>query len=108
MTPDIAITRFVPMEDQYAWTFGGCPPIMRIQPGDVLDLYTEDAFGGRIRSTEDLPSKTIAYPFINPQTGPFRVEGAEPGHTLPIRLVDVRPARDWAVATTVPLFGALT
>src|SRR3954463_5048431 len=108
MTADIAITRFVPTEDQYAWTFGGCPPIMRIQPGDVLDLFTEDAFGGRIRSVTDLPSRTITYPFINPQTGPFYVEGAEPGDTLAIHLIDVRPARDWAVSTTVPLFGALT
>ncbi len=56
----------------------------------------------------DLPSQTITYPFINPQTGPFYVEGAEPGDTLAIHLIDVQPARDWAVSTTVPLFGALT
>jgi acetamidase/formamidase len=108
MGSPLAITRFVPTEGQFAWTFGGCEPIMRISPGDILDLYTEDAFGGRIRSTEDLPSRTIAYPFINPQTGPFHVEGAEPGDTLAIHLIDVRPARDWAVSTTVPLFGSLT
>ena len=108
MSSDLAITRFVPTEDQYAWTFGGCPPVMRIRPGDVLDLFTEDAFGGRIRSVTDLPSRTITYPFINPQTGPFYVDGAEPGDTLAIHLIDVRPARDWAVSTTVPLFGALT
>ena len=108
MSSPVAITRFVPTEDQFAWTFGGCEPVMRIRPGDVLDLYTEDAFGGRIRSTADLPSRTIAYPYINPQTGPFFVEGAEPGDTLAIHLIDVQPARDWAVSTTVPLFGALT
>jgi acetamidase/formamidase len=103
-----AITRFVPTADQFAWTFGGCEPLMRIRPGDVLDLFTEDAFGGSIRSTTDLPSRTITYPFINPQTGPFYVEGAEPGDTLAIHLIEVRPARDWAVSTTVPLFGSLT
>src|SRR4051794_10421899 len=108
MSSDLAITRFVPTENQYAWTFGGCAPVMRIRPGDVLDLFTEDAFGGRIRSVTDLPSRTITYPFINPQTGPFYVEGAEPGDTLAIHLIDVEPARDWAVSTTVPLFGALT
>ncbi len=70
MSSPLAITRFVPTEDQFAWTFGGCEPIMRIRPGDVLDLFTEDAFGGRIRSTEDVPSQTITYPYINPQTGP--------------------------------------
>ena len=108
MTMQPATTRFVPTPDQYAWTFGGCEPVMRVQPGEVLDLYTEDAFGGRIRTSEDLPSRSIVYPFINPQTGPFYVEGAAPGDTLAIHLIDVQPARDWAVSTTVPLFGALT
>lgn len=108
MSQERSITRFVPTEAQYAWTFGGYDPVMRIRPGDVLDLYTEDCFGGLIRSTSDLPSRSITYPFINPQTGPFFVEGAEPGDTLAIHLIDVQPAREWAVSTTVPLFGALT
>jgi acetamidase/formamidase len=81
---------------------------MRVQPGEILDLYTEDAFAGHIRSSEDLPSRSIVYPFINPQTGPFYVEGAAPGDTVAIHLIDVQPARDWAVSTTVPLFGSLT
>jgi acetamidase/formamidase len=108
MTTQPATTRFVPTPDQYAWTFGGCEPVMRVQPGEILDLYTEDAFAGKIRTSEDLPSRSIVYPFINPQTGPFYVEGAAPGDTLAIHLIDVQPARDWAVSTTVPLFGALT
>jgi acetamidase/formamidase len=108
MSPQPASRRFVPSEDEYAWTFGGYPPVLRLRPGELLDLFTEDAFGGRIRSAADLPSRSIVYPFINPQTGPFYVEGAEIGDTLAIHLVDVQPARDWAVSTTVPLFGALT
>jgi len=108
MSAQLATTRFVPTPDQFAWTFGGREAVMRIRPGDVIQAFTEDAFAGRIRSTDDLPSRTIAYPFINPQTGPFHVEGAQPGDTLAIHLIDVQPARDWAVSTTVPLFGALT
>jgi acetamidase/formamidase len=100
--------RFVPTPEQYAWTFGGCDPVMSVRPGDILDLFTEDAFAGRIRSAADVPSRSIEYPFINPQTGPFFVEGAEVGDTLAVHLIDVQPARDWAVSTTVPLFGALT
>jgi acetamidase/formamidase len=108
VSTDIATARFVPTAEQYAWTFGGYEPVMRIQAGQVLEVFTEDAFGGRIRSSDDLPSRSIEYPFVNPQTGPFYVEGAEPGDTLAIHLIDVQPARDWAVSTTVPLFGALT
>jgi acetamidase/formamidase len=108
MSTETVVTRFVPSPEEYAWTFGGCDAVMSVRPGDVLDLFTEDAFGGRIRSSQDLPSQTIVYPLINPQTGPFYVEGAEPGDTLAVHLINVEPARDWAVSTTVPLFGALT
>ena len=45
---------------------------------------------------------------VNPQTGPFFVEGAEPGDTLALHLVDLTPARDWGASTTIPFFGALT
>ena len=108
MSAQTAVTRFVPTAEQYAWTFGGYEPVMQVRPGDVLDLFTEDAFGGRIRSSQDIASKSIVYPFINPQTGPFYVQGAAPGDTLAIHLIDVQPARDWGVSTTVPLFGSLT
>jgi acetamidase/formamidase len=106
--PDLVVRRFHPTPDEYAWTFGGVDPIHTVRPGEILELYTEDCFAGRIRGIDDLPATSIEFPFINPQTGPFFVEGAEPGDTLAIHLVDVAPARDWAVSTSVSLFGALT
>ena len=104
----IQITRFVPTPEQYAWTFGGYAPVRRIRPGEVLDLYAEDCFAGKIRGPDDLPSRSIEYPYINPQTGPFYVEGAEVGDTLAVHLIDVRPARDWGVSTLTPFFGSLS
>ena len=77
-------------------------------PGAVLELWTEDCFAGRVRSRSDLVSAVCEFPFLNPQTGPFYVEGAEPGDTLAIHFVSIEPSRDWAASTTVPLFGALT
>ncbi|MFI6018687.1 acetamidase/formamidase family protein [Streptomyces sp. NPDC051287] len=97
-----------PEPGAYAWTFGGAPPVARIAPGTVLDLYTEDCFAGRVRSEKDLVSEVCEFPFLNPQTGPFHVEGAEPGDTVAVHFVSIEPARDWAASTTVPLFGALT
>lgn len=101
------IKRFVPTPEELVYTFGGAPPIMTIAPGELLDLFTEDALGGKVRHVEDEPSKLAHYPYINPQTGPFFVAGAEPGDTLAIHLLDIRPARDWGVSTISPLFGAL-
>nr|WSX78496.1 acetamidase/formamidase family protein [Streptomyces sp. NBC_00899] len=97
-----------PQPGEYAWTFGGAPPVARIAPGTVLDLYTEDCFAGRVRSETDLVSEVCEFPFLNPQTGPFHVVGAEPGDTVAVHFVSIEPARDWAASTTVPLFGALT
>ena len=61
---------------------------------------------GLVQTVEDLPSQKIAA--FNPQTGPFHVEGAEPGDTLALHFVSIEPSRDWAMSTTFPLFGALT
>jgi acetamidase/formamidase len=79
---------------------------MKVKPGDVLELWTDDCFAGLIETVDDLPSKKITA--FNPQTGPFYVEGAEPGDTLALHFVSIEPARDWAVSTTFPLFGSLT
>lgn len=105
-TPHILTVR--PEPGEFAWTFGGVSPVARIAPGTVLDLYTEDCFGGRVRSEKDLVSEVCEFPFLNPQTGPFHIEGAEPDDTVAVHFVSIEPARNWAASTTVPLFGALT
>ena len=105
---DPQVLAFRPSAEQYAWTFGGVPPVARIKPGTILELFTEDCFAGRVRGKDDLVSQVCEFPYLNPQTGPFYVEGAEPGDTIAVHFVSVEPARDWAASTTVPLFGALT
>jgi acetamidase/formamidase len=105
---DLTVETFRPEPAQFAWTFGGVDPVRRVAPGTFLELWTEDAFGGHVRGPDDVVSKVIEFPFINPQTGPFYVEGAEPGDTLAIHFVSIEPSRDWAASCTVPLFGALT
>ena len=105
---DLEVIQFRPESDQYAWTFGGAAPVMRIRPPVVLEVFTEDCFAGRVRSEADLVSRVCEFPFLNPQTGPFYIEGAEPGDTVAVHFVSIEPARSWAASTTVPLFGALT
>src|ERR1700749_2876048 len=80
---------------------------MRLRTPCALELYTEDCFAGRVRSADDLVSR-LNITGLNPQTGPFWIEGAEPGDTVAVHFVSMTPARDWAASTTVPLFGALT
>jgi len=100
--------RFVPSVDQLNYTFGGAEPVMRIRPGTALTLWTEDAYGGRITSADDVASVALDTEDLNPQTGPFWIEGAEPGDTLAIHLADLTPARSWGASTLIPFFGGLT
>jgi acetamidase/formamidase len=102
------VLTFRPEPSQYAWTFGGAAPVARVRPPVLLEVFTEDCFAGRVRSETDLVSEVCEFPYLNPQTGPFYIEGAEPGDTLAVHFVSIEPARDWGASTTVPLFGALT
>jgi acetamidase/formamidase len=102
------IVEFRPEPEQYAFTFGGVPAVRKVRPGTVLRLWTDDAFCGALRSTDDMPSAKLTMPFVNPQTGPFYVEGAEPGDTLVLHIAGLSPARSFGASCTIPFFGGLT
>jgi acetamidase/formamidase len=102
------VIEFTPTFEQYAFTFGGNEPAMRVTPGTALRLWSEDAFGGALRTVADLSGEKVDLRFINPQTGPFYVDGAEPGDTLALHLVSLEPARDWGVSAAIPFFGGMT
>jgi amidase len=102
------VHRYEPAPEELCYTFGGRDPVLRVRPGDVIETSTEDCFGGRVRAVDDLPSVVCEFPYLNPVTGPFFVEGAEPGDTLAVHFASITPARDWAVSSTFPHFGALT
>jgi acetamidase/formamidase len=83
--------------------------IAQVNPGDRVTIHTNDAFESRIQSASDVASTALATAkFLNPQTGPLYVEGAEPGDTLAVRIESIEPTRDFAVSTLVPYFGGLT
>lgn len=90
------------------FTFGGVEPVASVRPGATISTSTLDCFAGLVRSTSDLPSRVLDPRFLNPQTGPFYIEGAQPGDTLAVHFVSIEPRYTWGVSTTVPLFGALT
>lgn len=83
-------------------------PVLKLKPGDTLVTFTRDAFSNKVTSRDQKASEMIHLPKVNDQTGPFYVQGAEPGDTLVLHLVEVQPDRDFAVATHLPHFGALT
>ena len=59
------VIEYVPTHEQYAYTFGGVAPAMRVKPGAVLRLWSDDAFGGVLRSVDDLSSAKVDLRFVN-------------------------------------------
>ena len=96
--------------ESYSYVFNPYrEPVARVSPGDRVVVHTEDAFESRIQGVDDVPSRALATAkFLNPQTGPVYVEGAEPGDTLAVHIESIEPTRDFAVSALVPFFGGLT
>jgi amidase len=82
-------------------------PIAHVNPGDTVAIYTQDAFESQLTRETDKPSAILG-PYLNPQTGPIYIEGAEPGDTLAVHIIAIEPTRDWAVSAFIPYFGGLT
>ncbi len=97
-------------QGQYHYVYGPySEPVMRIKPGDVVEVETLDAFGGAIKSEADMPSKVLNMPFVNPQNGPIAVEGAQKGDVLAVYVHSLLPRGPQPVGTTalIPDFGGL-
>jgi amidase len=100
--------REIRQEGDYHFTMGPyAEPVAKVSDGETIAIYTEDAFGGSITSEDTVPSEALG-PYLNPQTGPIFIEGAEPGDTLAAKIEDIEFTRDWAASCLVPFFGGLT
>lgn len=88
------------------WAFGpDLEPVLEIEPGEVVTLETNDCFTGQIRTEDDLVTE-IDFDRVNSATGPIAVKGAEPGDSLVVELLEVRPD-ERGFATLIPGMGQL-
>src|SRR6476659_4151898 len=101
------VLRYVPKHEELKYTFGGVAPTHRIKPGTRIVSWTEACFDGALTKPGQKPSEVLQPGYDNPQTGPFYVEGAEPGDTIVVHIEKLEPARDSAVSVAFPGFGAL-
>src|SRR6266542_155589 len=85
--------RFVPQKFYNTYSFAH-PPALRIKPGDRVVTKTVDAGG------VDWNGKTVASG-PNPQTGPFYIEGAEPGDVLVVTLTRLETNRAMAYSNSL-------
>jgi amidase len=78
--------RFTPTQFYTTYSFAH-PPALRIAPGDRVITKTIDASGA------DSDGKVVSSGGANPETGPFFIEGAEPGDTLSVTFVRIETNR---------------
>jgi acetamidase/formamidase len=77
----------------YHHTFSAVYPVLkRVRPGDTVVTKIIDAGG------QDEKGARVSAP-SNPLTGPFLVEGAEPGDALAVRIGRLRMNRNWGWST---------
>ena len=75
-------------------TFAVRDPILRIKPGTTVQTRTFSKPG-------DYYDPKVAGPWPG-EVGPFHIEGAEPGDTLVVRVLRLRPNRDNAISNVTP------
>ena len=89
--------------DNVKYVFGVAPAVGHLKPGNILEANSLDCFGNALQKPGDSMSLVKG---DNPLTGPFYVDGAEPGDTLVIRILDLQIDGKQGVGTFSPGFGA--
>lgn len=93
-------------QNHLAWD-PAIPPVASVGSGDVVDFDCLDASNGQLNAastTEDLAD--LDFSRVDQVTGPVEVDGAEPGDTLQIDLLEFEPG-DWGWTASIPGFGLL-
>lgn len=86
------------------YVYATAEPVARLKPGDILDTNTLDCFGNAIKKPGDTLSMAKG---DNPLSGPFYVEGAAPGDTLVVKILELEVDGNQGVGAFAPGFGAL-
>ena len=90
--------------DNVKYLFATADPVAHLNSGDILDTNTLDCFGFASRKPDDKLSIANG---DNPLAGPFYVEGAEPGDTLAVKILDLQVVGDTGAGSLSPGFGSI-
>ncbi len=82
-------------------------PVLRVNPGAVVEFDTVDASGGQINVNATLEDiRNLDFEKVNPVTGPVYIEGAQPGDALKVTILAFQPS-GWGWTAVIPGFGLL-
>src|SRR3981081_4047055 len=98
------VVHYITTIDNVKYLFATAEPVAHLKSGDILDTNTLDCFGNALKKPGDTLSMVKG---DNPLSGPFFVEGAEPGDTLVVKILDLQVDGDTGVGAFAPGFGAI-
>ena len=90
----------------YGFAHEGMQACCTARDGDVLRFHTQDCYGDLL-TREDIRRADIGdrAPKFNPTTGPVYIEGANPGDTLAVEILDIVPGARGAMRLTPGVGG---
>jgi acetamidase/formamidase len=101
---DHVITRDEPTHRSWDATL---PPVLEIDPGDVVVAETDDFAGGQIgRDSTSADLLELDFDAIYPLAGPIAVRGARPGDALAVEILGFE-LPEWGWACIIPGLGLL-
>jgi amidase len=98
------VVRYRATIDNVKYVYGVAPAVANLKPGNILEANSLDCFGNALQKPGDSFSLVKG---DNPLTGPFFIEGAEPGDTLVVEILDLQVDGKQGVGTYGPGFGAV-
>jgi acetamidase/formamidase len=102
-SPDVRIGQD---QNHLAWD-PAIAPVATVASGSVIEFDCLDASFGQLTATSTAADiATLDFARVDQVNGPVAVDGAEPGGTLQIELLDFQPA-DWGWTASIPGFGLL-
>ena len=102
-TPAVRIERD---QNHLAWD-PAIPPVVTVASGSLVEFDCLDASNGQLDARSGVAElNALDFARVDQVTGPVAVEGAEPGDTLQVDLLEFAPA-DWGWTASIPGFGLL-
>ena len=89
----------------FTWDAGN-EPVIRIADGDTVVFETRDVSDNQVTPDSDSSALALDWDRVYPLAGPVGVDGAEPGDTLAIEILDLQ-TRGWGWTAILPGLGLL-
>src|SRR4051812_49884420 len=103
----MATTHYFPLDKVHFTWDAGHEPVLTVSNGDTVVYETREVFDNQMGPDADVGAIAAAdWDRVYPLAGPVAVEGAEPGDTLVVEILDIH-VKGWGWTGILPGLGLL-